>query len=192
MKFPEKTAWAIAAVALPTVLVVVVYILYTHINRMKQSIKGTLGQSYFTIDELCASDTAEEKGIDNTPSEAIKAKLQALIDNVLDPTRRAYGSFIRVNSGYRCPALNTAVGGASTSQHTTGEAADITGGSVAKNREIFNTIAKLGKYDQLIWEKGGQWVHVSYRESGNRLAMLSYDGSSYTNINSTWQNAIMA
>ncbi len=180
----------LTAATISTIAAVVLVCIYY--RRMKQSIKGTITQSYFSIDELCQSDTAEKYNIDNTPSEAIKLKLQALIDNVLDPARRAYGSYIQVNSGYRCSALNSKVGGASTSQHVKGEAADITGGSVEKNREIFKVIAANGVYDQLIWEKGGQWIHVSYKTSGNRLAMLNYNGTGYSNINSTWQTAIMA
>ena len=66
---------------------------------------------YFSIEELCKSDTATEKGIDNTPSSEVVEKLNMLIDNVLDPLREAYGKPIYVNSGYRCPALNKAVGG---------------------------------------------------------------------------------
>ena len=58
---------------------------------------------YFTIEELCHSDTANARGIDNTPTEEVKANLEALIDNVLDPLREAYGKPIYLNSGYRCP-----------------------------------------------------------------------------------------
>lgn len=161
-------------------------------KRMKQSVKGDImGGSYFTIDELCASSTASRYGIDNTPTPEVRTRLQALIDNVLDPVRRTYGSYIQVNSGYRCPELNKKVGGASTSQHVKGEAADITGGSVENNRAIFRAIVALGIYDQLIWEKGGAWVHVSYRADGsNRLAMLNYDGRSYTSINNNWQSIV--
>lgn len=72
---------------------------------------------YFTIEELCHSDIATAKGIDNTPTKDVKENLQALIDNVLDPLREAYGKPIYVNSGYRSPELNKAVGGVSNSQH---------------------------------------------------------------------------
>lgn len=72
---------------------------------------------YFTIAELCQSETATAKGIDNTPTKDIEDKLQKLVDNVLDPLREWYGKPIYVNSGYRCKALNEAVGGVSTSYH---------------------------------------------------------------------------
>lgn len=168
-----------------------VVIVIANIKRMTQSIRGTLGRSYFTIDELCSSSTAKKLGIDNKPTPDIEVKLQALIDNVLNPIREQYGSYILVNSGYRCDKLNKAVGGASSSQHTKGEAADITGGNVERNRKIFQLIAESGIYDQLIWENGGAWVHVSY-SGNNRRQMLAYNGSNYANITNNWQSVINA
>ena len=82
---------------------------------------------------------------------------------MLDPLREAYGKPIKVNSGYRCPDLNLAVGGSKTSQHMLGLAADITVGNPNKNKELFNLIIKLDlPFDQLIDEKNFSWVHVSY------------------------------
>lgn len=72
---------------------------------------------YFTIEEMTKSSTAKANGIDNTPSEEGVLKLQKLIEAVLDPLREWYGKPIKVNSGYRCEALNKAVGGSDTSQH---------------------------------------------------------------------------
>ena len=66
---------------------------------------------YFTIEELTRSTTARQRGIDNTPSQQVIDNLTALVNNVLDPLRQAWGKPIHVNSGYRCPALNKAVGG---------------------------------------------------------------------------------
>lgn len=118
---------------------------------------------YFTIDELTRSDTARQRGIDNTPSLEERNNLVDLINNILDPLRDAYGKPIYVNSGYRCPALNKAVGGAVTSDHLTGRAADITGGNREENRKIFELCKRLDlPYRQLIDEKGFNWVHVSY------------------------------
>lgn len=118
---------------------------------------------YFTINELCKSSTALEKKIDNSPSKEIIHNLTLLVDKILDPLRENYGKAIHVNSGYRCPALNEAVGGSKTSQHMKGMAADITGGSTVKNKELFNLIIKLDlPFDQLIDEKNFRWVHVSY------------------------------
>ena len=117
---------------------------------------------YFTIDELCKSDTAKKKGIDNTPTAEIKQKLEVLIAELLDPVREAWGKPIRVNSGYRCPKLNKAVGGVANSQHMKGEAADLNAGSVSLNKQLFELIRTRYEYDQLIDEANYAWVHVSY------------------------------
>ena len=130
---------------------------------------------YFSMRELTHSATAVRKGIDNTPTAEVKANLTALVANVLDPLREAYGKPIVINSGYRSPRLNKLVGGVARSQHTKGQAADIRGTSatVAENKKIFNLILKLGlPFDQLINEHGYSWVHVSFKESGNRREVL--------------------
>ena len=80
---------------------------------------------YFTIQELSASATAERLAIDNTPPRAAQQMLTVLVEQLLDPIRRRYGAPIIVTSGYRCPALNTAVGGVANSHHILGCAADI-------------------------------------------------------------------
>ncbi len=133
--------------------------------------------TYFTIEELCASDTARRRRIDNTPDAAKKQKLQTLIEQLLDPIRAAWGGPIAVNSGYRSPALNKAVGGVSTSQHLWGEAADISVGSPADNKRLFDKIVELQKagriaFDQLIDESGYKWIHISYRAGANRNQTL--------------------
>ena len=93
---------------------------------------------------------------------------------VLDPLREAYGKPIQVNSGFRCLALNKAVKGSATSDHMTGRAADITGGSPKENKRLFYLIQELGlPFDQLIDEKNFSWVHVSYRKEGNRKQILA-------------------
>ena len=130
---------------------------------------------YFTMTELTASATARRKGIDNTPDMQAKANLTALVSNVLDPLRELYGKPIVVTSGYRCQKLNRAVGGASRSQHITGEAADIRPLSdrAWENRQLFDLIQKLGlPFDQLIDEYNYDWVHVSFREGRNRREVL--------------------
>ena len=129
---------------------------------------------YFTIQELCKSDTAKTKGIDNTPNPYIKKNLEALIENVLDPVREWYGKPIYVNSGYRCTELNKAVGGVNNSQHVNGEAADIDVFDEKENRKIFDYIVNYLNFDQCLWENNGAWIHVSYkREGGNRKQVLS-------------------
>ena len=66
---------------------------------------------HFTLSELLHSDTAEARGIQNTPPHDVLRRLNYLMDNCLDPIRRLWGKPIGVNSGYRSPALNAAVGG---------------------------------------------------------------------------------
>ena len=133
---------------------------------------------YFTIQELCKSDTATKRGIENKPGLIEEANLINLVNHILDPLREAYGKPIMVNSGYRSPALNKAVGGASSSQHMTGQAADITAGSRAKNYKLFNLIRDLDlPFDQLIFEKGNikegpDWVHVSFNPARDRRQIL--------------------
>lgn len=134
---------------------------------------------YFTIEELTRSDTAEEHGIDNTPTKEAREKLVALVDNVLDPLREMYGKPITVNSGYRSPALNKAVKGSATSQHVRCEAADITGGNKEANKRLFELIRENLPFDQLINEYDYSWVHVSYKSSGNRKEVLRCVGGKY-------------
>lgn len=131
---------------------------------------------YFTLEELTASLTAKRKGINNTPSADIVANLQRLVTNVLDPLRTEWGKPIIVSSGYRCPKLNTAVGGAKNSQHTLGQAADIRtlSDKPEENRKLRDLLIKLNlPYDQLIDEFGCDWIHVSFSTSHNRRQMLS-------------------
>lgn len=132
---------------------------------------------YFSIEELCASDTAELKKIDNTPNADARLRMQRLIEQLLDPIRAAWGGPIMVTSGYRSSELNKKVGGVSNSQHMKGEAADITVGSVGDNKRLFDKIVELQKagkiaFDQLIDESNYDWVHVSYRSGKNRNQIL--------------------
>ena len=122
---------------------------------------------YFKFSELTASATAERLAIDNTPPHAARKMLTILVEQLLDPIRRHYGAPIIVTSGYRCPALNTAVGGALNSHHIIGCAADITTGSIENNRKLFALIIDIQtthrlRFTQLIVEEGCRWLHISY------------------------------
>ena len=122
---------------------------------------------YFTLQELCYSTTAQANGINNTPNATQRNALTALVDTVLDPLRREWGKPILVNSGYRCPALNKAVGGVASSQHLRGEAADITTGSPETNKQLYDlAIALRLPFDQLIGERGYTWLHISHKPTG--------------------------
>lgn len=93
---------------------------------------------YFTVAEMVKSETADRRGIDNRLPKALICNVNGLIDNVLDPLREAYGKPITVTSGYRCEALNKAVGGSKTSEHMKGMAADIVGtpNTKSENKKI--------------------------------------------------------
>jgi uncharacterized protein YcbK (DUF882 family) len=121
---------------------------------------------YFTIEELCASDTAKLKKINNEPNKEIINNLTLLIENILDPLREEYKNPIIINSGYRCSQLNKLVGGAKTSQHMTGLAADITVGNKNQNKKLFELAIKMDlPYDQIIDESNFSWVHISYSDN---------------------------
>ena len=122
---------------------------------------------YFSIEELTKSATAERLAIDNTPPCVARKMLTILVEQLLDPIRRRYGAPIIVTSGFRCPALNTAVGGVANSHHILGCAADITTGSIERNRALFALIIDMQaahaiRFTQLIAEKGYRWLHISY------------------------------
>ena len=112
--------------------------------------------------------TEKELGIEGANA-IIKKNMNTLVDKVLDPLREKVGA-IRVNSGYRTPAHNKQIGGATNSQHCRGEAADIF--PLEKDiDEVFSIIIREFKYDQVILEKnnaGARWIHISYNTAGNR------------------------
>lgn len=132
-------------------------------------------KSYFTIEELCKSDTAERKHIDNTPSEEIKKRLQILIE-FLNPLREAWGSGIRVNSGYRCPELNKAVGGVDTSAHMEGWAVDIypVNNKFEEFKQFIIDYLKDKNFDQVIIERNGcfQWIHLGLWSKGRQRKQI--------------------
>ena len=117
---------------------------------------------YFSIAEFVKSDTADRKGIDNRLPKELLPNVEKLIKEVLDPLREWYGKPVYVNSGYRCPELNKAVGGAATSFHLSGCAADIdTRWGREENRKLFRHIKECLPFTELGWEGGGRWVHVA-------------------------------
>ena len=125
---------------------------------------------HFTIEELYASNTAKRLGIDNKPSVQQMINLVYLSAYVLEPLRVAMNEPIKIGSGFRCQALNKAVGGVYNSQHLKGQAVDLCiDGDIAKGKKWFNYIKDHLPFDQLIWEhnsKGNYWVHVSFRADG--------------------------
>ena len=120
---------------------------------------------HFKLAEFERSDVARQLQIDNrVPAELIPS-LRTLCREVLEPLRQHVGKPIRINSGYRCPALNGSeqVQGQTNSQHLKGEAADIRLDSVAEGRDWFKWLMDNTNVDQLIWERKGStcWIHVS-------------------------------
>ena len=131
----------------------------------------------FTLEELRDSATAKRLGIINAPGVDEVCAMCALVHHVLQPLRDAMDEPIKIGSGYRCSALNRAVGGVANSQHTKGQAADLCiDGDLTKGKRWFNYIHQHLPFDQLIWEhnaKGSYWVHVSYRADGkNRQQVI--------------------
>ena len=117
----------------------------------------------FRLSEFTRSDTAKRLGIENECSSVEQVlNLAYLCHMVLQPLRDRFGP-IRITSGYRCPELNSAVGGVKNSQHLRGEAADIHLPSVDKGLEYLAFLKTLPAVDELIWERKGNthWIHVS-------------------------------
>ena len=119
-------------------------------------------RNYFTNNELTDSPTAKRLSIKNEPTKEQWINLFAIRDNVLNPLREKFGKPIRITSGFRSPELNKAVGGKPTSQHTKGEAVDITAINKADNKELFELCRTLD-FDQLIDESNLTWIHISYK-----------------------------
>ena len=138
----------------------------------------------FTLQEFTKSQTALRLGIDNTPQGEHLEAAQALFENVVQKVRDQFG-VTTINSGYRGPELNKAVGGAPTSQHCNGEAADIECPGTA-NKDLAEWINANLDYDQLILEfydpdiPDAGWVHVSYKSDGSNrkqaLTAMKVDG----------------
>lgn len=135
---------------------------------------------YFTIDELCYSQTALRRNIRNRPDADTAIALRQLIDECLTPLRQKFGRAIIVTSGYRCKELNDIIGGARNSQHIAGEAADIVAVSydMKDNARLGWLAVNMGHFDQIIFENCNvamtecRWVHISYRRAGNRHQVL--------------------
>lgn len=120
----------------------------------------------FTLSELTYSSTAESKGVDNIPDRWSLENLKKLCNDILQPIRDKYEKSIFINSGYRSPKVNRLVGGSLSSQHTKGEAADITVGSKEGNKKLFDMIVQMIdkgeiKVGQLIDEYDYKWIHIS-------------------------------
>ena len=123
----------------------------------------------FSLLELTKSQTAERKGIDNTPSTEHQENLKLLCESVLQPVRDHFGKVVTISSGYRSPELCIAIGSKITSQHAKGQAADFEIFGVS-NKSLADYIDSELHYDQLILEYWNEsdpnsgWVHCSFSE----------------------------
>ena len=131
----------------------------------------------FRLLELTKSQTAERKGIDNTPSTEHQANLKMLCTAILQPIRDHFSKVVTISSGYRSPELCTAIGSKITSQHAKGQAADFEIFGVS-NKTLADYIDSELHYDQLILEYWNEsdpnsgWVHCSFSEGNNRKQYL--------------------
>ena len=134
---------------------------------------------HLDLSEVTRSDMAKRKGISNEPTPEHLENFKKLAENIFEPIRKHFGEPIFISSGYRSKALNEAIGGASSSQHCSGEAIDIDmdgRSNKVTNVNVFNFIKENLNFDQLIWEFGNDtapdWVHVSYESTGKQRKQI--------------------
>ena len=136
----------------------------------------------FTLAEAVKSQTALRLGIDNTPTAEIIDRMKAVCEAILEPVREHFKRPVVVNSFYRSPLLNKAVGSKSTSQHVTGEAVDFEVPGVP-NAEVAEWVNANLTADQICLEyytpgePSSGWVHVSYKETGCRQECLTINAT---------------
>jgi hypothetical protein len=130
---------------------------------------------HISYDEATLSPTAIRNGISNQPNEQELSNMKLVAENCFEPLRKMWGKPIKVNSFFRSQSLNQLVGGSPLSQHTKGQAIDITTGTKSDNKKLFE-LAKTLDFDQLIWEYGDStgpyWVHISFKNNNNRKQIL--------------------
>jgi hypothetical protein len=128
----------------------------------------------FSLTDLVYSETAEQSGIDNTPPREIVENLKRLAAG-LEAVQTLLGAPLEISSGYRCVALNEAVGGSGASQHVQGLAADFDCAAFGTPLEIARAIQGSGiQFDQCILEYG-RWVHLSFSDAPRRRMLTIYD-----------------
>jgi len=136
---------------------------------------------HLTLAELIRSESAKRNGISNMPTAEHIANLKLLAENIFEPIRANFRCPILISSGYRSKELNAKIGGATTSQHSFGQAIDIDMDGTnygVDNQEIFYFIKDKLPFDQLIWEFGNDknpdWVHCSYSDRHRREVLIGY------------------
>ena len=137
-----------------------------------------------TYAEAIHSNTAKRKGIDNTPNPAQVENMKLTAEKVFQPLREWVGGPIKVNSFFRSPELNEAIGGSKTSQHCKGQAVDVEVPTIS-NLDLANWCSVHLNFDQIILEfykeeePSSGWVHISFNLESNRRKYLAFDGKQY-------------
>jgi hypothetical protein len=126
---------------------------------------------HISFEEAVLSPTAIRNGIDNMPNDQELHNMKLVAENCFEPLRKMWGKPIKINSFFRSQKLNQLVGGSPSSQHTKGQAIDITTGTKAENKKLFE-LAKTLEFDQLINEYDYLWLHISFKATGNRKQIL--------------------
>jgi hypothetical protein len=133
----------------------------------------TIISKHITLQEATESATALRMGIKNVPNEVELEAMKYVSENLFEPIREWYDKPIKINSFYRCLALNKAVKGSLTSGHVLGNSIDISGGNKIENKKIFDFIKTSGlDFDQVINEYDFTWIHISLKKTGNRKQIL--------------------
>ena len=128
---------------------------------------------HITLLEATNSPTALRMGIKNVPNALELDAMKYVAENLFEPIREWYDKPIIVSSFYRCLALNKAVNGSKTSGHVLGNSIDISAGTKAENKKIFDFIKTSGlTFDQVINEYDFTWVHISLKKENNRKQIL--------------------
>ena len=142
---------------------------------------------HVSLKEGIKSRTATRLNIDNVPRDLDLINMKTIAEKVFEPLRNFVGGPISINSFYRSPKLNSAIGGSTSSQHCIGCAIDIDDTYGYKtNAEMFEYIKCNLDYDQMIWEFGDDnnpnWVHVSYisEDANRRRCLRAYKKSGKT------------
>lgn len=132
---------------------------------------------HFTKDELCRSTTARKLGIINEPSEQELKNLQILCLQVLEPARKEFGHALFVTSGYRCKALNKAVGGVPSSYHVLGKAADLAVNDYETAKKLASILQKQTLTDVVLVEVSRKclWVHVQWSLKPRHIVNYHYN-----------------
>lgn len=129
---------------------------------------------HISLKEATFSATAIRNNVTNQPTTEHLEAMKLVANECFEPLREWYGKPIKINSFYRGILLNKLVKGSASSQHCKGEAIDMDGGSIEENKKLFEWCKANLEFDQLIWEYGGAWVHISFTvKKKNRKQVLS-------------------